>query len=117
MSGIYIHIPFCSQKCAYCDFYSISDFSLKNRYVQALKKEIKFRASYLDSTDIQSLYIGGGTPSMLSASDIEQITNYIDKFFSLSPQAEITLEANPNNLTNSYLSELKTTAINRLSIG
>ncbi len=117
MSGIYIHIPFCSQKCAYCDFYSISDFSLKNRYVQALKKEIKFRASYLNSTDIQSLYIGGGTPSMLSASDIEQITNYIDKFFSLSPQAEITLEANPNNLTNSYLSELKTTAINRLSIG
>lgn len=117
MSGIYIHVPFCFQKCAYCNFYSITNFSLKNRYIHALEKEIKFRASYLDSTDIQSLYIGGGTPSMLSVSDIERIINYINKFFSLSPHAEITLEANPNNLTDSYLSELKTTAINRLSIG
>lgn len=117
MSGIYIHIPFCIAKCGYCNFYSITDLSLKEHYLQALTKEIALRSTYLHNETVETLYFGGGTPSLLSPAEIETIINCIKQHFTVATDAEITLEANPNSLTKDYLQSLKSTCVNRLSIG
>lgn len=117
MSGIYIHIPFCVKKCEYCNFFSVTDVSLKDTFLAALEKEIALRAAYLPQDKIKTLYFGGGTPSLLSPDEIEKIINHIRAFFTLDKEIEITLEANPNNLTKDYLLLLKDTSVNRLSIG
>ena len=117
MSGIYIHIPFCVKKCEYCNFFSLTDVSLKDTFLAALEKEIVLRAAYLPQDKIQSVYFGGGTPSLLSPDEIEKIIDRIRAFFTLDTNPEITLEANPNNLTKDYLLLLKVTSVNRLSIG
>lgn len=117
MAGIYIHIPFCLQKCNYCNFFSVPDLSLKDLYCQALCKEMLLRKDYLNSNKISTLYFGGGTPSLLSAQQIENIITSAQSCFNFSSDAEITLEANPNCLTNNYLYDLSHTSINRLSIG
>jgi oxygen-independent coproporphyrinogen III oxidase len=117
MSGIYIHIPFCKTRCNYCDFFKSTNVSLVKSYSQAVKKEIGLRRDYLQDKKIETVYFGGGTPSLLSISDIEELINEVSQTFTLHPQAEITLEANPDDLTKEYLQSLKKSGINRLSIG
>ena len=117
MPGIYIHIPFCLKKCAYCNFFSVTDISLKDSFMDALLKEMEMRSAYLKKEIPTTLYFGGGTPSLLLSDEIQRVIDKAKILFNLSPQAEITLEANPNNLTEEYLKRLKETSINRLSIG
>lgn len=118
MPGIYIHIPFCKQKCHYCNFYSVASNKYRSVFVDALLMEIERQKDYLDDKRINTIYFGGGTPSMLSSLEINQILKQLHNFFELSPDAEITLEANPDDLDEQKLMSLKNeTAINRLSMG
>ncbi len=117
MSGIYLHIPFCSRKCNYCDFYSIVPLARKPEFVKALIKEISLRAAYLDNDIVETVYFGGGTPSLLSVSELSDIIEVLKTTFRFSEHLEITLEANPEDLSSSYLKGLKSLGINRLSIG
>ncbi|PIF03344.1 MAG: coproporphyrinogen III oxidase [Draconibacterium sp.] len=117
MAGIYIHIPFCKQKCHYCDFYKSTNIKLKNLFIQALKKELEQRVDYLEEATIKTIYFGGGTPSILSISEVQEILIHIANLFTIDSQAEITFEANPDDLTKTYLTELKKLGINRLSMG
>ena len=118
MSGIYIHIPFCKSRCAYCDFFSTTQLSRREAYVDALCKEAKRRLATLNSkrstpNPITTIYFGGGTPSLLSPDQIARILQTID-----APQAiEVTLEANPGDLTPNYLRAVREAGVNRLSIG
>ena len=113
--SIYIHVPFCISKCSYCDFYSISDFSLKSDFIVALLNEIKIRSDL--NKKIDTIYFGGGTPSILNPFEIEQILSNIYKSFQIVKHPEITLEINPGTLKNNYFQEIKTIGINRLNIG
>ena len=117
MSGIYIHIPFCKKICYYCDFHFSLNLSQKEQFIAALFKEIALQKEYLSVKNIETIYFGGGTPSVLSAQEINQIFEEIEKHFDLSNVGEITLEANPDDLSLDYLQALKQTKINRLSIG
>lgn len=117
MSGIYIHIPFCRKACHYCNFHFSTTHSHKQRVVAAIVKEIELRKNYLPSKKIESIYLGGGTPSILSQSELDSIFNEIYKYFDVVGEAEITLEANPDDLNAARLDELKKSPINRLSIG
>ena len=117
MSGIYIHIPFCKQACYYCDFHFSTSKKNKTEIVNTLIKEIQIRQDYLVNKEIQSIYFGGGTPSLLSVNEIHLILNEIYKHFKLSKNCEITLEANPDDLNKKKLHELLNLGINRLSIG
>ena len=117
MSGIYIHIPFCVEKCSYCNFYSSIDLSQKESFIKALCKEMELRKDYLNNIPAETLYLGGGTPSILTPKEIEEIISCARTIFGLKPDAEITLEANPNNLNEEYFKQLLDTSINRLSIG
>ena len=117
MSGIYIHIPFCAEKCAYCNFFSVTNMSYREDFVRALCCEMDLRHDYLNGQPADTLYIGGGTPTMLQPSVIEMVISHAKKIFGLKTDAEITLEANPNNLTEEYIKRLSDTSINRLSIG
>jgi len=118
MAGIYIHIPFCKQKCHYCNFYTTVSKKYRDVFVDALLKELELRKYYLTDKIINTVYFGGGTPSMLSASEIQRIILKISELFDLNKNAEITLEANPDNLSEQKLKQLKNeTQINRLSIG
>ena len=117
MPSIYIHIPFCVKKCTYCNFFSVTDLSLQEQYIASLFKEMRFRKDYLQHQPIDTLYFGGGTPSILPPETIERTIRQIDAVFHLKPHAEITLEANPNNLNEDYFKRLSQTSVNRLSIG
>ncbi|MEN6332257.1 MAG: radical SAM family heme chaperone HemW [Smithella sp.] len=114
-AGIYIHVPFCLSKCAYCSFYSIESISLIPDYLTALQKEIKFYRKYFDSFD--TIYIGGGTPSLLKTEQLANILSSIHKTYQITADAEITLEANPGDISLEYLKTLKGIGINRLNIG
>lgn len=117
MAGIYIHIPFCKTKCHYCDFYKTTDFGAKTDFLSALKNEIHGRQHELQDEKIASIYFGGGTPSVLKISEINEIIDLIGRDFQLEEDIEITMEANPDDLTAVFLNGLKHTTINRLSIG
>ena len=124
MAGIYIHIPFCLQKCGYCNFYSISDIEKKSQYVDALISEICLRTPVVETQCIASLqkietiYFGGGTPSLLDIRDIVNIFETLQNHVLFSENMEITFEGNPETLTKNYLENLRNyTPINRLSIG
>ncbi|MEI6881498.1 MAG: radical SAM family heme chaperone HemW [Bacteroidota bacterium] len=117
MSGIYIHIPFCKKACHYCNFHFSTIHSHKQRVVAAIIKEIELRKNYLPSNKIESIYFGGGTPSILTQVELNSIFNEIYKYFDVTEGAEITLEANPDDLNINRLKELKKSPINRLSIG
>jgi oxygen-independent coproporphyrinogen-3 oxidase len=117
MAGIYIHIPFCKQACHYCDFHFSTSLANKSAFVNALKKEILLRKKYLEGQKIETVYFGGGTPSLLSAEEILDIFSCLQQNFDISSDAEVTLEANPDDLTESKLKELKDGPVNRLSIG
>ena len=118
MAGIYIHIPFCKQKCHYCNFYSSVSIKYRDIFVDALLNETIKKQPYLQNETIDTIYFGGGTPSMLSNNEINLILNTIYSNYNVSANAEITLEANPDDLSKKKLLELKNyTDINRLSIG
>lgn len=117
MAGIYIHIPFCKKACHYCDFHFSTSVKYKDEILKALSKEIQIRKPYLEGHKINTIYFGGGTPSLLTASEINTLINVIENNFLVSDDAEITFEANPDDLHQSYLQSLKETRINRFSIG
>ncbi len=117
MAGIYIHIPFCKTKCHYCDFYKTTDFASRPDFLSALKLEIQARKSELSGEQIESIYFGGGTPSVLKVAEISQLLGHIANTYQVSPDVEITMECNPDDLAPDYLKELRKSPVNRLSIG
>ena len=124
LSGLYIHIPYCKQVCFYCDFHFRVAMKDKPTMLAAMQKEIALRKDYLADCEnrtgrknIETLYFGGGTPSVLSIGELDALRNTIDKYYVLASDAEITFEANPDDLTDEYLDGLRKLGINRLSIG
>lgn len=117
--GLYIHIPFCRQKCGYCDFLSFECKSdkLLGEYAKALILEIRNRKEDCIDREVDTLYIGGGTPSLMPAEDVVRIMDEVRRNFNLSPDAEITVEANPASLSREKLEYYRNCGINRLSIG
>lgn len=116
MAGLYLHIPFCKQACVYCDFHFSTSTRVKADMVEALKQEASLQKNFLTGP-VQSIYFGGGTPSLLSADEVKSLVDYIAGLFQINAQAEITLEANPDDLSREYLNELRKSPVNRLSIG
>lgn len=117
MASIYIHIPYCKQQCTYCNFHFRIAQNDKEEMLRSIKKEIKLRQSYLNDARISSIYFGGGTPSILNKEEIKSLIETIYNNFRIDPDAEITLECNPDDLNTKKLLELKKIGINRLSIG
>lgn len=113
----YFHIPFCKQACHYCDFHFSTSLKYKEELLDAMLKEIELRASYLEDKKVESLYFGGGTPSILEAKEIDKLIGQVAKYFEISSGAEITLEANPDDLDKKKVQDLRNTEINRFSIG
>lgn len=117
LSGIYIHVPFCQSRCIYCDFYStVYGEDFKDRYVERLLKEMADRKNEVDS-HVDTIYVGGGTPSCLHTGRIEKMMNHLIQNFSLADNPEITLEANPDDVTPSFVKQLVDIGINRVSLG
>ncbi len=117
MSGIYIHIPFCKEKCHYCDFFSGNQLYLIDDYVNAVVNEIALRKDYLVDKEIDTIYFGGGTPSLLKQIQIFKIIDRINLLFSVKSDAEITLECNPENINLDFLEQLTFAGVNRISLG
>ena len=117
MAGIYLHIPFCKQACHYCNFHFSTSLKLKNDFLTALLKEVDLRIDYTGNDPIDTIYFGGGTPSILNTDEILTILNKLSSRFNISTEAEITLESNPDDISVSKLTDWKNAGINRLSIG
>ena len=117
MGGIYIHVPFCKQQCHYCDFHFSTSLKNKNELLNALLSEMRLRNSFFDETKIGTIYLGGGTPSLLSADEINSLYHQLNQHFDLSKVEEVTMEANPDDLTEEKIHAYKATPINRFSIG
>ncbi|MFO7852498.1 MAG: radical SAM family heme chaperone HemW [Bacteroidota bacterium] len=117
MAGVYIHIPFCKRRCHYCDFYKTLDTDMTDSFLAALGNEILLQRDYLEQNKLETIYFGGGTPSVLSAKQIENILKQLDDVFNLSGIEEISLEANPDDINKSYVMDLKKAGINRISVG
>ena len=117
MAGIYLHIPFCKKACYYCDFHFSTSPQYKDQMLKALRSEIILRKNYLGEEEIETIYFGGGTPSLLSADELQLLISEITKQFNVSSNAEITLEANPDDLNPQKVRELRQTPLNRFSIG
>ena len=115
--GIYVHIPFCKQACHYCDFHFTTSLANKGALVASIIREIELRKDYLDQTTIDSLYFGGGTPSLLTTEDLGLIFEALHHYFSWEKDSEVTLEANPDDINPERLKSWKALGINRLSIG
>jgi oxygen-independent coproporphyrinogen-3 oxidase len=117
MSGIYIHIPFCKQACHYCDFHFSTSMKKKEEMVLAIAKEIQMRKSEFENEDVETIYFGGGTPSVLTSEEINFLIAAVYSNYSVIENPEITLEANPDDLSSERIIELSKSKINRLSIG
>jgi oxygen-independent coproporphyrinogen-3 oxidase len=117
MAGIYIHIPFCKQACHYCDFHFSTSLKYKDEMLAAIIQEIKLQKRYLEDQTVETIYFGGGTPSLLSGDEISTIIEAIQTHYILDKDLEITLEANPDDLNSKKLREFRGTEINRFSIG
>ena len=117
MAGIYLHIPFCKRRCIYCDFFSTTQGGQTDRYIQTLCKELEQRKEYLEGEEIETIYLGGGTPSQLQEKHFEQIFSTLYIYYPVRPDAEITLEANPDDLNKEYVTMLRHFPFNRLSMG
>ena len=131
MAGLYIHIPFCKSRCIYCGFYSTTHTNLKQKYVDSLCGEIKLRTEEISNSNnkknfgsfvnnkllIDTIYFGGGTPSQLEENQLIQLFNNINDKFAISPSAEITIECNPDDITEDYSKVLSNLPINRVSLG
>jgi oxygen-independent coproporphyrinogen III oxidase len=117
MAGIYLHIPFCKQSCHYCDFHFSTKQDQKSAMVQAIGYELVLRKDYLANEPIETVYFGGGTPSLLTPKQLHNLLSIIRDHYALSESAEVSLEANPDDLTDDYLAQIREVGINRLSIG
>jgi oxygen-independent coproporphyrinogen-3 oxidase len=117
LTALYLHIPFCKQACYYCDFHFSTHLQAKTQIVNAICQEIALQKDYLGTNLLHTIYFGGGTPSLLSEKELKQIFNTIYQHFSIEKNAEITLEANPDDLNRENLKIFKNVGINRLSIG
>ena len=117
MAGLYIHIPFCAKRCLYCDFFSNTDMKFKEPYVSAVIREMQLRQEYIGEEPLDTIYYGGGTPSQLQQADFERIFKAIDCLFNISSCKEITLEANPDDMTPEYVASLRNLPFNRVSMG
>lgn len=116
MSGLYVHIPFCKSRCIYCGFYSTTHEELRSRYVDSLCEELRLRRDYLDDR-ISTIYLGGGTPSQLCQTDIDRIFDAIYKYNKVEDSIEATFECNPDDITESLADYIKSSPINRVSMG
>ncbi|HPE06521.1 MAG TPA: radical SAM protein, partial [Smithellaceae bacterium] len=114
-AGLYIHIPFCLSKCGYCSFYSISSIHLVPEFVKTISQEMAFYKKSFPSFD--TIYIGGGTPSLLSIQQIDYILKSANDIFNIDRQAEITIEVNPGDVSIEYFQALRKSGVNRLNIG
>ncbi|MEO1055014.1 MAG: radical SAM family heme chaperone HemW [Bacteroidota bacterium] len=117
LAGIYIHIPFCKQACHYCDFHFSTSLSLKEKFLEAIETEISLQKEYLYNETVETIYFGGGTPSLLSSSEISKQLEQLRSTFVINENTEVTLEANPDDLSRTKLEDLYSAGINRLSIG
>ena len=117
MSALYVHIPFCEHKCIYCSFYSIESFAGKDRFLAALDREIGMVAERSSLREVETLFFGGGTPSMLSPEEIGGIIARLQEFYTFAPDAEITMECNPGALNREWLEGYRDAGVNRLSFG
>lgn len=117
MAGIYIHIPFCKSRCIYCGFYSTTEQSLRNRYIGSLVEEMAERTDYLHGEPVGSIYIGGGTPSLLSADELSLLVRSLKEHFKITDDVEFTIECNPDDLSLDYASWIANLGINRVSMG
>ncbi len=118
MSMIYLHVPFCTSRCIYCDFYSTTQSAtVRHEYVNAACAELAYRTSYLADRHIQSIYFGGGTPSQLQIKEIAILLDSINKHYDIDTNAEITLEANPDDVTPDFAHNLRNLGFNRVSLG
>ncbi len=117
MAGIYLHIPFCKRRCIYCDFYSTTRSEFKKNYINALCKELELRKDYADYETIETIYWGGGTPSQLEEDDFEKVFKAITQWYHITDRPEITIEANPDDLSVEYIRMLRHFPFNRLSMG
>jgi oxygen-independent coproporphyrinogen III oxidase len=118
MAGLYIHVPFCRKICSYCDFYKTATTALMPDFLSALDIEMQERASYLDGESLETIYFGGGTPSLIPLAGLQKIFERIYQNYRVLPDCEITIEANPDDLSSFYLQDLRfSTPVNRLSVG
>jgi len=117
MAGIYIHVPFCRKACLYCDFHFSTNLDNKKKLVDAICTEIKKRKDYLENKPVNSIYFGGGTPSLLSLEELAQVLSTVNTNFVVSEKAEVTFELNPEDAEINYLREIKKLGVNRLSVG
>lgn len=117
MAGIYLHIPFCDTKCIYCDFYSITNHSRKDEFIFAIKKEIVSYSNKLIEKKFDTIFLGGGTPSLLNYAELNSLFEILYKNYNISNNSEITIEANPGTLDKNKLKEFRNLPVNRLSFG
>ena len=117
MAGIYIHIPFCQSRCIYCGFYSTTLLNLRGQYIDAVCKEMALRKNYIDNEAYSTIYIGGGTPSLLTQDELQKLFSNLYETFNISSDTEITLECNPNDITTQFAKMLTQMPVNRISIG
>ena len=117
MAGIYIHIPFCKQRCNYCAFYSSTLYNIKEEYTNAVCKELRMRKDYAGNDTIATIYLGGGTPSTLSAEQLHKICDTIYSTYNITETPEVTIECNPDDLTPQFLEQLRPLPFNRISMG
>lgn len=116
MAGIYLHIPFCRKACYYCDFHFSTNLTVKDDMIAAIAKELQLQKQYLNAP-VETIYFGGGTPSLLSGAEIAHLLSVVNEHFTVLSSPEITLEANPDDLNPAQLTDLRSVGVNRLSIG
>ncbi len=117
MAGIYLHIPFCKQACHYCDFHFTTSLQYKAELLQAMHRELDLQKTYLQGETIETIYFGGGTPSLLEGGELQALLDKVTGLHTVASDAEITLEANPDDLTPTKLKALRQTPVNRFSVG
>lgn len=116
MAGIYIHIPFCKQRCIYCDFYSTTSQEKENRYIEAVCTELELRKQSLPDP-VHTIYIGGGTPSLLNPASVKQLKDCMNRNYRVMPDLEFTVEANPDDISPEWLEAMSRIGVNRISMG
>jgi oxygen-independent coproporphyrinogen III oxidase len=117
MAGIYIHIPYCKKLCSYCDFYHVVHPGDSRSFLDALQKEAGDRHEYLLNQEVTTIYLGGGTPSLLTAAEIKELLSVLSSEYQLSKEPEITAELNPDDVDEGYAGSLREAGINRISLG
>ena len=117
MAGVYFHIPFCKRICAYCDFYRSAELKYMDSVIEAMHSELEEQSKYLNDKKIRTIYFGGGTPSLLPPRELQHLIDHAAKLYDCSGVCEVTVEANPDDITAEYVKELRHTNINRVSLG